>query len=70
MEGRPFKAPPTAPVPDFRVTEDAPFSNVGNDSAGPLYVKENRGNSYKAYVCLVICCVTRGLHLELHLEKM
>ena len=65
MEGRPFKSPPTAAIPDFRVTEAAPFSNIGIDFAGPLYVKENKGNSSKTYVCLFVCCVTRGLHLEL-----
>ena len=65
MEGRPFQPPPTSAIPDFRVTEAAPFSNVGIDFAGPLYVKENKGNPSKAYVCLFVCCVTRGLHLEL-----
>ena len=65
MEGRPFHLPPTSAIPEFRVTEAPPFSNVGIDFAGPLYVKENKGNSSKAYVCLFVCCVTRGLHLEL-----
>ena len=65
MEGRPFHSPPPAAMPEYRVTQAAPFSNVGIDFAGPLYVKEKKGDSSKVYICLFVCCTTRALHLEL-----
>ena len=65
LEAKPFQSPPTAAMPDYRVTQAAPFSNVGIDFAGPLYVKEKRGEYNKVYICLFVCCVTRALHLEL-----
>ena len=65
LEAKPFQSPPTAAMPDYRVTQAAPFSNVGIDFAGPLYVKEKRGEYKKVYICLFVCCVTRALHLEL-----
>ena len=64
-EAKPFHSPPTAALPEYRVTQAAPFSNVGIDFAGPLYVKEKRGELRKVYICLFVCCVTRALHLEL-----
>ena len=53
-------------LPSFRVDEAPPFSNVGIDMAGPLLVKANdKGDTYKAYVCLFTCAATRAVHLEL-----
>ena len=63
--GKPFRAPPTAALPGFRVKEAPPFSRVGIDFAGPLYVKEKSGQMSKAYVAIFSCCVTRAVHLEL-----
>ena len=45
-----------------------PFTSVGMDMAGPLYIK--RGNTrkpaiVKSYVALFICMYTRAVHLEL-----
>ena len=37
--GRPYDAPETPPLPHCRVGECPPFSSVGVDYAGPLYVK-------------------------------
>ena len=65
LEGKPFSDPSTAPLPKFRVSEAPPFSSVGVDFAGPLYVKEANGKMVKCYICLFSCCVTRALHLEL-----
>ena len=54
-EAKPFHSPPTAALPEYRVTQAAPFSNVGTDFAGPLYVKEKRGELKKVYiVCLSV----------------
>jgi hypothetical protein len=53
-----------APLPATRVVESAPFTTVGVDFAGPLYVKEGDKNK-KAYICLFTCMTTRAVHLEL-----
>ena len=65
LEGRPFKEPPTAPLPEYRVNKTPPFSNIGVDFAGPLYVRQGKDKMTKCCVCLFSCCVTRALHLEL-----
>ena len=57
--------PPTAALPNFRVREAPPFSRVGVDFAGPLYVKQKSGEMDKAYIALFSCCVTRAVRLEL-----
>ncbi len=65
MEGRSYQAPPMAALPDFRVKEAPPFSRVGVDFAGPLYVKDVKGDMSKVYIALFSCCNTRAIHLEL-----
>ncbi|XP_065065262.1 uncharacterized protein LOC135691349 isoform X2 [Rhopilema esculentum] len=65
LEGKAYGAPPTAQLPDFRVTMAKPFANVGIDFAGPLYIKASNSEMTKVYICLFSCCVTRALHLEL-----
>ena len=65
LEGKPCTAPPIAPLPNFRVSEAPPFSKVGVDFAGPLFIKTQNGESKKAYVALFTCCVARAVHLEL-----
>ncbi|GFU45184.1 integrase catalytic domain-containing protein [Trichonephila clavipes] len=52
----------TAPLPDVRVTESPPFSVVGLDFAGLLFIKDNDA---KQYILLITCAVTRSIHLEL-----
>ncbi|GFQ83656.1 integrase catalytic domain-containing protein [Trichonephila clavata] len=51
-----------APLPDVCVTESPPFSVVGIDFAGPLFVKDSNA---KQYILLITCAVTRSVHLEL-----
>ena len=63
--GRPYSAPPASALPEFRVREAPPFSKVGVDFAGPLYVKGRAGHMVKVYVALFSCCVIRAVHLEL-----
>ena len=64
LEGRAFTQPATASLPEFRVNLAPPFSRVGVDFAGPMFVK-GRGNQLKkVYVCLFSCCVTPALHLD------
>ena len=42
---------------------DPPFSHVGVDHFGPLYVRQARSN-VKRYGCLFSCLVTRAVHIE------
>ena len=65
QEGKPYQAPLTAPLPEFRVNEAPPFSNCGLDFAGPLYYKDKQGIMQKSYFALFTCCLTRAVHLEL-----
>ena len=65
LEGKAYKSPPEAELPNFRVNETLPFSNTGVDFAGPLFVKNSPGEMKKVYVALFTCGVTRAIHLEL-----
>ena len=64
-EGTAYSQPATASLPEFRVNPAPPFSKVGVDFDGPLFVKERGKMMRKVYVFLFSCCVTRGLHLDL-----
>lgn len=63
-EGKPYRAPPPPPLPDFRVAEAPPFTFTGVDFAGPLYVKGDLSTK-KVWICLYTCCVVRAVHLDL-----
>jgi hypothetical protein len=55
-------------LPASRVTPSRPFTTSGLDYAGPFQVRTTKGRghrSYKAYIALFVCFVTRALHLEL-----
>ena len=65
IEGRPSTQPPTASLPEFRVRPAPPFSKVGVDFVGPLFVKGKGAQMRKSYFALFTCCVTRAVHLEL-----
>ena len=72
---------PLPPLPEDRVTENTPFSIVGVDFTGPVYISETRTTlkhtkkrpvklvktktTSKAYISLTTCAVTRSVHLEL-----
>ena len=53
-----------APLPSERVLFSPPFTHVGIDFAGPLYVQGNSG-PHKSYVCIFTCASSRMVHLEL-----
>ncbi len=63
FEGKPYQAPPTPPLPDFRLREAPPFTAIGIDYLGPLFVR-TRDKSEKVWICLYTCCVTRAVHLD------
>ena len=64
LEGASYSASVPPDLPDFRTSDDPPFCHTGIDFAGPLFVKSKCGSD-KAYVCLLTCCSTRAVHLEL-----
>ena len=68
FEGRSYEPPRPPPLPKFRVSDDSAFTRIGIDFAGPIYVKNIYGHeneTHKAYILLITCASTRGVHLEL-----
>ncbi|XP_063618245.1 uncharacterized protein LOC134791133 [Cydia splendana] len=54
-------------LPSARVTPGRAFIRSGVDYAGPINLRTSKGrghHSYKGYVCLFICMVTKAIHLE------
>ena len=53
-----------ANLPRERLTpEDPPFTSVGVDYFGPLYVQQGRSH-VKRYSCLFTCLTTRAVHMR------
>ncbi|XP_055543605.1 uncharacterized protein LOC129729146 [Wyeomyia smithii] len=53
-------------LPSVRVTITQPFSRMGEDYAGPFFIKQGRSKApCKAYVCVFVCICTKAIHLEL-----
>ncbi|XP_065060233.1 uncharacterized protein LOC135687567 [Rhopilema esculentum] len=68
IHGKPYETPNAPPLPAYRVSEDAAFTNVAVDFAGPLYVKDiytKTDRMNKCYIALFSCANTRAIHLEL-----
>ena len=65
VEGRPFRSVNFPPLPQPRVTGSQPFQVTGVDYAGPLYVRNNKTETSKCYVCPSTCAAIRAVHLEL-----
>lgn len=66
--GTPIVGPAPPDLPEYRVTYEFAFTNVGIDHAGPLFVKDIYANNnimHKAYICLLTCAATRSVHIEL-----
>lgn len=54
-------------LPTSRVTPARAFRHSGVDFAGPINVRTAKGRghqSYKGYICLFVCMVTKAVHLE------
>lgn len=54
-------------LPSARVIPARAFIRSGVDYAGPISLRTARGRghrSYKGYVCLFVCLVTKAIHLE------
>jgi hypothetical protein len=73
FEGKPYNPADPPPLPKSRIVEDPPFTCMGIDFAGPLYVKNEDKSSLemaKTWICLYTCGVTRAVHLELVRELL
>ena len=67
LESMAFSIPPAPPLPSYRVEIAPPFTNVGFDHMGPLWVHDifSKKEVHKVYVALFTCATTRMVHLEL-----
>nr|XP_033204786.1 uncharacterized protein LOC117165516 [Bombus vancouverensis nearcticus] len=56
-------------LPEARITESRPFTNVGIDYCGPFYIKEERRDrnrrKIKTYAAIFVCLATKAVHVEL-----
>ncbi|XP_062573876.1 uncharacterized protein LOC134235746 [Saccostrea cucullata] len=64
FDGGPYKMPLMPALPKKRVSESAPFTYMGVDYFGPIFIKTETGNK-KVWVSLFTCLVVRAIHLEL-----
>ncbi len=66
--GKCYGNPKTEQLPDFRVREEHPFTSVGIDFAGPLYVRSDGNAMSKVYITLFTCGTSQAVHIELFPE--
>jgi transposase InsO family protein len=69
FDGGPYKLPNSPDLPETRVGQSTPFSNVGIDYFGPVFTKEKRSLAKKRWVVIYACMVTRAIHLDV-VEEM
>ena len=68
IQGLSYKAPQPPPLPEYRVSDEFAFTQVGVDFAGPLHVRDIYAKNTtlnKAYITLFTCTSSRAVHLEL-----
>ena len=65
VEGPPFRSAAPPPLPELRVKATQPFQVTGVDYAGPLYIRTNKKETVKVYICLFTGTTVRAEHLEL-----
>lgn len=54
-------------LPPCRVRPARPFLHSGVDFAGPINIRASKGRghqSYKGYICIFVCMVSKCIHLE------
>ena len=64
LTGKPYTAPDPPPFPTVREKQCKPFTIIGVDFTGALFVRERKGEERKVYICLFICTSTRAVHIE------
>ena len=69
QSSRPFNELPRDPLTRFRVDIDFPYSHIGVDYLGPLYVRNiygsKNGDLYKCHIVLYTCASTRAVRLDI-----
>ena len=56
LEGKYYEPQPAPPLPDFRMSDNPPITNVGLDFIGPLLTRTADENEIqKSYICLFTC---------------
>jgi hypothetical protein len=50
-ETKPLQAPQPPPLSEFRVKEQPPFTYIGLDLAGPLYIRSGVTSNEKTWIC-------------------
>ncbi len=68
IQGLSYKVPQPPPLPEYRVSDEFAFIQVGVDFAGPLHVRDIYAKNTtlnKAYIALFMCTSSRAVHLEL-----
>ena len=63
FSGLPYDIPDQPLLPKSRLQQAQPFTVLGVDFTGALYISEGR-NQKKVYICLFTCATTRAVHLE------
>ncbi|XP_058816959.1 uncharacterized protein LOC131680258 [Topomyia yanbarensis] len=66
LNPRPIQQP-VGQLPSARVTPSRPFSHVGIDYCGPVYIKslQRKCTLIKAYIAIFVCFSTKAVHIEL-----
>ena len=67
LNSRSFAYPGHSDLPELRFDKRHPFSSVGCDYLGPVYVTPvygRKNSTYKAYVVIYTCATTRAVILE------
>ena len=83
LAGKPYKAPDPPPLPKSQVTEAPPFTVMGVDFTGALYVRESVETTvYRMliFACIQLCCcyhksyfiwlIIRQARLKINLEGL
>ena len=76
LEGLHYSPSPTAQLPHFRLEDQHPFTSVGVDFLGPLYVKETNSSTvtskvYTAlYTCATTTCMTTSITTQAVLQSL
>ena len=69
FEGPCYDYPILGPLPDPRANFDFPYSSIGIDYAGPVYVRNiyntKDNDLYKAWIVLITCCSSRCTYLDI-----
>ncbi|XP_057290885.1 uncharacterized protein LOC130613578 [Hydractinia symbiolongicarpus] len=67
FESKAFTYPSTSALPDFRLSLNFAFTNIGIDYAGPLYIRDiySRSDVHKAWICLITCASSRAVYLDI-----